>query len=74
MKKKKICAMFLTMAMAATLLAGCGNDAGSGDGSSQGGEAQGSSSQGGEAQGSSSQGSDAQGGGTESASGGGSFR
>ena len=60
MKKKKICAMFLTMAMAATLLAGCGNDAGSGDGSSQGGEAQGSSSQG----------SDAQGGGTESASGG----
>ncbi len=69
MKKKKICAMFLTMAMAATLLAGCGNDAGSGDGSSQGGEAQGSSSQG-----SSSQGSDAQGGGTENASGGGSFR
>ncbi len=41
MKKKKICAMFLTMAMAATLLAGCGNDAGSGDGSSQGGDAQG---------------------------------
>ena len=64
MKKKKICAMFLTMAMAATLLAGCGNDAGSGDSSSQGGEAQGSSSQG----------SDAQGGGTEDASGGGSFR
>lgn len=64
MKKKKICAMFLTMAMAATLLAGCGNDAGS----------DGSSSQGGEAQDSSSQGSEAQGGESENASGGGSFR
>lgn len=44
MKKKKICAMFLTAAMAATLLAGCGNDAGS-QGSSAGGSTGGDAAQ-----------------------------
>ncbi len=63
MKMKKFCALMLTAAMAATLLAGCGNDPGS-QGSSQGGEAQGGEAQGGEAQG-----DEAQGGG-ENASGG----
>lgn len=67
MKMKKFCALMLTAAMAATLLAGCGNDPGS-QGSSQGGEAQGGEAQGGEAQG-----DEAQGGG-ENASGGGGFR
>lgn len=62
MKMKKFCALMLTAAMAATLLAGCGNDPGS-QGSSQGGEAQGGEAQGGEAQG-----------GDENASGGGGFR
>lgn len=57
MKKKKICAMFLTAAMAATLLAGCGND--SGDSS------QGSASQGGASQGDASQGGEASGGGSK---------
>ena len=55
MKKKKLLATLLTAAMTATLLAGCGNDAGS-----QGGSSQGGASQGGEAQDS----------GTENASGG----
>ena len=48
MKKKKICALLLTAAMAATLLAGCGNDSGSQGSSDQGGTTQGSTSQGGE--------------------------
>ena len=72
MKMKKFCALMLTAAMAATLLAGCGNDPGS-QGSSQGGEAQGGEAQGGEAQGGEAQGDEAQGGG-ENASGGGGFR
>lgn len=55
MKKKKLLATLLTAAMTATLLAGCGNDAGS-----QGSSSQGGASQGGEAQDS----------GTENASGG----
>lgn len=50
MKKKKICAMFLTAAMAATLLAGCGNDAGS-QGSSAGGSTGGEAAQSGGASG-----------------------
>lgn len=58
MKKKKICAMFLTAAMTAALLAGCGNDSGSQGSSSQSGGAEGASQEGG----------------SENASGGGSFR
>ena len=45
MKKKKICAMFLTAAMAATLLAGCGNNDASSQGSSTGGSTGGDAAQ-----------------------------
>ena len=43
MKKKKICAMFLTAAMTAALLAGCGDDSTSQSRSASGGEAENSS-------------------------------
>ena len=66
MKKKKFCALLLTAAMSAALLAGCGNDSGSQGSSSQGGGSQSSSSQGGGSEEGSSQDS-----GSESASGGG---
>ncbi len=65
MKKKKFCALLLTAAMSAALLAGCGDDSGSQSSSSQGGGSQSSSSQGGGSEEGSSQDS-----GSESASGG----
>ena len=61
MKKKKFCALMLTAAMAATLLAGCGND-----GASQGSSSQGDSSQEGSSQSEASQGDESTSGGAAS--------